>query len=350
MQKEDRIVFTVGPKNYSVRDVIDAAHFRGEVEPFWKDFLARIASEKKGGETELDQAAVDDAAVEFRYKYDLITAEETEHWLEERGLTLSDFSDYFAREYWLKTFRAKPEPVPFEEASAELRELFSTEMVLNGELDVMANRLAWRVAAAEEAEIGEAEMEDERAQFVQRSGLELRGISDWLQKLGREKSWLEEVITMEVAFRKARAGLLTAEAAEREIGALRLPLTRFEVETIEFESRDAASEAVLCVRDDGMSMAEIAEEGRYPYRRNELVLENIAEELQQKFLSLTPGSMLEPFAREDGFELSRLLGKTEPKASDPNVRARIEQRILERHFADLLSKRVRWEILPVISE
>ena len=144
--------------------------------------------------------------------------------------------------------------------------------------------------------------------------------------------------------------LLTPDAAEREIGALRLPLTRFEVETIEFESHDAASEAVWCVRNDGMSMAEVAQEGRYPYRRAELVLEDIPDDLQQRFLSLTPGSVLDPIPREDGFQLSRLLGKAEPKPDDPAVRARIEQRILQRHFADLTSKRVRWELMPALLE
>ena len=149
---------------------------------------------------------------------------------------------------------------------------------------------------------------------------------------------------MEAAFGKQRAQLLSPEAAEREIGALRLPLTRFEVETIEFESWDAASEAVWCVRDDGMSMEEVAQEGRYPYQRSGLVLEEIPDELQQRFLSLTPGSLLEPIAREDGFQLSRLVGKAEPQLDDPQVRSRIERRILERYFTDLAAKHVRWEM------
>ena len=31
-QKEDRIVFTAGPRSFSVRDVIDAAYFRSSIE------------------------------------------------------------------------------------------------------------------------------------------------------------------------------------------------------------------------------------------------------------------------------------------------------------------------------
>ncbi len=77
------------------------------------------------------------------------------------------------------------------------------------------------------------------------------------------------------------------------------------------------------------------------------MFEELADDLQQKFLSLTPGSVLEPIPGEDGFQLWRLLGKTEPTLADANIHARIAQRILERHFADLTSKCIRWEIAPV---
>ncbi len=79
------------------------------------------------------------------------------------------------------------------------------------------------------------------------------------------------------------------------------------------------------------------------------MFEELADDLQQKFLSLTPGSVLEPIPSEDGFQLWRLLGKTEPTLADANIRARIAQRILERHFADLTSKCIRWEIAPVLT-
>lgn len=353
-RKEDRVVFTSRPTSVSVRDVIDAAHFRGEVGSHWEELLIRVEAEKMAGETgvEMDDSAIDASAVAFRYQYDLITAEETERWLELRGLTLSDFSAYFAREYWGKTSRAKPSSpaIPLHEASADLRELLAVELTLNGQLDAMAGRLSWRMAASEDAEIGSAQTEAERTRFVERSGVRSAEISNWLAALGRDDAWFEQALTMEAAFRKECEKLLTPAAAEREIGALRLPLTRLEVETIEFESYDAASEAIWCVRNDGMSMAEVAQEGRYPYERAERVLEGFADDLQQRFLSLTPGSVLEPIPREDGFQVSRLLGKAEPRVDDPDVRARIEQRILERHFADLTSKSIEWEIRPVSTE
>lgn len=350
-QKEDRVVFTSASQDYCVRDVIDAAHFRGELDAFWDELLVRLKAEALARETEtdLDEAALDEASIAFRYRYDLITAEETEQWLEARQLTLSDFSEYFAREQWTKTFRGKasPDNIPLAQASSEQRELLAVELTLTGELDRMATRLAWRVAVRENegnAELEPALLEAEMAQYVRRVEGKGGEVLDWLDGLGREPSWLEENLAMEAAYRRQCEKLLTKDAREREVSALRLPLTRLEMEMIELESRDAANEAFLCVRDDGMSMQEVAAEGRYPYRRTELVLEEIPDELQQRFLSLSPGNVLEPTPRDDGYVLSRLLGKTEPKADDPEVRARIERRILERYFSDLTASRIQWRI------
>src|SRR6266705_2418573 len=77
----DVIVCACGTQEYTARDAIDAAVFRDEFE------------------LELDESAISVAAEEFRYRHDLITAEETEAWLANRGLTFDDFSDYFARQY-----------------------------------------------------------------------------------------------------------------------------------------------------------------------------------------------------------------------------------------------------------
>ncbi len=309
--KESRAVFSRGSRDYTVRDVIDAAHFRGEVAPLWQEFLRRKEAAKRGEESdaELDASAIDEAAIAFRYNYDLITAEETEAWLEARRLTLSDFSEYFARVEWGKTSagRGEASAFPFEDSDEETRDLFVVDLVLSGELDRMAERFAWRVAASDD----------------------------------------EDLENLEAAYRDQCEKRLTKEARERELGAVRLPLTRFAVEVIELESRDAASEAFMCVRDDGMSMEEVARAGRYPFRRMELTLENIPDDMQQRFLSLTPGSLLEPTPRDDGFVLTRLLQKNEPKLDDTEVRERIDQRILSRYFADLASGKIQWRIPPI---
>src|SRR5438552_16015977 len=97
--RHDLIVCACGKRQYSARDAIDAANFRGELEVKWKEFLEAVEAEKRSDEldVDLDEAAISSAAEAFRYEHDLITAEETEAWLANRGLTLDDFTDYFTR-------------------------------------------------------------------------------------------------------------------------------------------------------------------------------------------------------------------------------------------------------------
>lgn len=336
-QKEDRVVFTCGSIGYSVRDIIDAAHFRGEIERPWRDYLRRVAAEQRASETgaEAESSVIDEAAVAFRYDYDLITAEETEAWLDARGLTLADFSEYFARGYWGRTHGSpRAADVAFVDANAEQRGTFTTDLILSGELDKMATRLASRVAARTAAKDFSPPLPIPAP--------------DWLERIGRDGAWFTEMRELEAAYEQAREKVLTPEAIKRELTSLRLQLTRLEVEMIELESRDAANEALMCVRDDGMSMADVAQEGRYPFRRTEMLLEEVQLEQQQKFLSLTTGSILDPIPRADGFVLSRLLAKHEPNVEDPQVRERTEDRILQRHFTDLSSGRIQWRLMPAV--
>ena len=97
----DVIVCACGTREYRAADAIDAAIFRGELEEKWQAFLRHVAAEERADELELelDESAISAAAEQFRYRHDLITAEETEAWLANRGLTFDDFSDYFARQY-----------------------------------------------------------------------------------------------------------------------------------------------------------------------------------------------------------------------------------------------------------
>lgn len=349
---DSRVVFSSGEDAFRVRDLIDAAHVRGEVTPLWRELLHLVAAEGKADASglEADDDAIDAAVEQFRYQHDLITAEETERWLSEHSLTLGDFGSYFVRHYWGETAAEDTAADDYLEASPDLRELLTMELILNGELDRMAGRQSWRIAARRAeggSEVEEELLNAEKAGFLQRNNLPHEKVMEWLGKLGRDHAWLREQLATEAVYLRDSSALLTREARAHEISALRLPLTQFEVETIEFDSLDAAKEALLCVRQDGMAMPEVAEEGRYPYRHTEVLLEDVPEDLQQKFLSVTPGTVLEPIVRGEGFHLCRILGKAEPEMDDPLVKTRAEDRILDRHFGELCAQHIQWKnLLP----
>jgi hypothetical protein len=343
VSRHDLIVCACGNQEYTARDSIDAAIFRGELGVKWKEFLDEVEAEKRADELDLDldESAIASAAEAFRYEYDLITTEETEAWLAKRGLNFDDFSEYFTRQYCATAIRESvvPDPVEYQCASSDLRRSFLTELILSGDLDRITTDLMARLAArcAGQEATPETIAAEER-KFLHRNSINLAQRANWLKKLERDSKWLDEMLAIEAAYRTHCDRLLVPEARQHELMALRLPLTRFEIEVIELESSDAAKEALFCVQHDGMSMEEVATEGRYPYRRSHFLLEDLPVDAQQRFLSVSAGNVLEPIARADGFEVWRVVKKIEPQPDDPAVKLRIDQRLLDRHFSELMSK------------
>jgi hypothetical protein len=349
--RENRVIFSRGERQFTAGEIIDCAVLRGEIDPLWDEFVRigecdRLASEQG---LEPDESAVDAAAIAFRYQHDLITAEETERWLESRGVSLGEFGEYFARKYWDRTYSGATQ-VPastYQAAGAEEKDLFLVDLILSGSLDQMAERLSYRIAAQAD-ENSEEGAKEERARF-----LTARGITDlaaWLAQFGRDEEWLNQMLAAEAAYRRRVAHILTEQALQKELGPLRLNLTRFELETVEVDSKDAAAEVAACVRNDGMEMSEVAEESRYPFHSSEVLLEDVPSEQQQKFLSVKAGMLFEPIPRGDGFEVWRVKTRTEPSLQDVTIRARLEKRIIDRCFNELLSKYIDWKFFLPPSE
>jgi hypothetical protein len=101
---------------------------------------------------------------------------------------------------------------------------------------------------------------------------------------------------------------------------------------------------LLCVREDNMSMEDVAIEGRYPFRREQPLLEDIPVDVQQKFVSASAGELLEPMEFAGAYRLHRVVNKREADGGDALVRKRIEQRLLDRHFTALVAQHIRWQI------
>jgi len=346
--RENRVIFSSGERGFTAKEVVDCAVVRGEIDPLWKVFLRlaecdRLANER---ELEVDDSALDSAAIAFRYKHDLITAEETERWLEDRGVSLAEFSEYFARQYWGRSYSGTLDPPKssYQTASPEEKDLFLVDLILSGSLDRMAERLSYRVAAqADETRDNKVSVAEERARFLAAAKIDQADLADWLAHLGRDQEWLDEILAAEAAYQRRVSQILTEQAFQKELGSMHLNFTRFELETVEVDSRDAAAEVVACVRNDGMEMSEVAEESRYPFHRSEVLLEDIPSEQQQRFLSVKTGALFDPIPRGDAFEVWRVKTRAEPSLQDPVIRARLESRIVDRCFNELLSKYIDWK-------
>ena len=326
----------------NVGDVIDAAFFCDEVGPVSERVSDLVRAEARAAESEgIDEAVLQAKSEQWRGERELITAEETEAWLILRGLTLDDFSNHFFRHAALEkeALQSKSSEVEAPETDLDLRELLRIELLLSGEFDALALRHSWRFAARQAAttEPPLHLVEAERTRFQQRAGFPA-----WLGTRAHDRLWLEEMAALEAGYRSQAESLLSAEARARMLTTQHLPLTRVQLELLEVESLDAAREAFLCVREDGIPLAEIAADGRYSLRHLDAFYEDLPEDLQRSVLCATAGEVLEPIPHADGYQLWRLRQKQEPDLADSAVRERVDQRIQERHFSELATTCIRW--------
>ena len=221
--------FHVGQRTISIDDVICAAHLRGELEKSWQrvNEWAQIGANGR----ESDESALQARSKEFRTSRDLISAEETERWLEERGLSLDDFGDFLARQEISASARVSSDRQVEEYAfaSADLRELLRIDLLFAGDFDHLATALAWRMATREAVSdsLDANAVASERARFSERTGLIGDKLDNWLLGLGRDVVWFNEMLELEGLFLKQREELLSVGSRERMLHTLRMPLMRF---------------------------------------------------------------------------------------------------------------------------
>ena len=355
----ERVVFRTDDAEFTVKDVLDTAWVRGDLQPLWRQLLESLACQQRADELaqEAEDVALQAMSEEFRYERQLLTPEETEHWLAARDLTEDDFGDYFLRRFWREHSKepVAPEDLDLLEAPPELLNLLRAELLLSGEFDRLAQALSWRLVAHDTTlDTPDSTLAprpstpvtiSERAHFLEQLGLNEATLPDALQHLGRDLAWFDQSLRLEAAYRIVCDRCRTDEKRAGALAARRLALTRVQVETIVLRSLEAAQEAILCAREDQLPLDELAQQCGVACQRSEWFLEDGPPDLQQTLLSASPGEILGPHALDGQFAVHRLAAKSPPDLNQPDVRTRIDRRLLETHFAELTGKRIRW-VLP----
>jgi hypothetical protein len=133
---------------------------------------------------------------------------------------------------------------------------------------------------------------------------------------------------------------------EHEIAAHGLDWIRVEAETLELADAEAAREAALCVRVDGRTLADVADECDLPANALVLYLADADPQLRTALVSASPGELVGPVERGDSHILLQLRSKTDPSADDPELGRRaaavLAARVVDRELRD----RVLWHDRP----
>ena len=349
---DDLPAFTAGERVYDLNRVFQAVDFRGELEPLrtlWQASIWRAAQAEEQG-LEIDDARLEGLAEEFRYAHDLVSAEECEQWLAARGLSVDDFSAFCVCKYWSQpdcaaAIRPAAPPDEISALETDARQL-RTCLILSDEFPSLARALAWRVALACENHLAtdNPAVARWREHFLSAHALTEKDLPDWIAQWGGAMEWFQELAALEAQFAEESQRLLTLNQQQRALEPLRLHLLRLELEILEFQSPAASREAYLCAREERLTLAQLAEQIDIPPRLATCYLEEVPEAWQTPLLSASPGEVLPAFNSEQGFQVCRLVSKTNPSLADPVVLARVNAAILRARFMDLEARHVRWHL------
>lgn len=314
-----RVLFSCQGDQFTVKDVIEAARWRGDLDKACRELSTAIGCEARAAQLKLEpnEVEIQRLSEEFRYQRDLLTTEETERWLIAHDVTEEEFSDYFLRSYWRRNL-PEADRVELDEAAIGgegFAELLRVELMLSGEFEPLERELSCRAAALH----SEGRSKESKAE------LQAKGVfGEWCSRA-------------EAAYRDVCGRVLTEDSRTRMLAAMRILLTRVVVESVVLKSSAAAREATLCLRNQEMTMDELSQEAGSACARVEIFLGDCDEEYQRRLLCAAPGEVLEQ-ASDDGVVVSRLLDKTEPKIGDEVIRAKVDGRLLDAYLAELASK------------
>lgn len=338
--------FEAGGRSFLFRDILQGAAVRGDLDSFLEQtnvaWHAQIGAVAAG--LEVEESLVEGLMEEYRYNRDLVSAEETERWLDQWGLTTEDFLEHFVRCYWAGVHRngrnngtsSEPDPDGFVR-------VWLADMVLSGVWMRWARQLATEVVCGLGAPAASGEdTKDLLDEFQRERGWNKATWEQWLADWELQPGQVAEFLRcLQISGRRQREAL-SASARESTVDEQRMALVRVDLEVVGFDSEEAAKEGYSCAVSDGLSLELVARESGYPLERRAYFLRDLPDGLKMSILGAYPGAILPPHVGGGTVDVYRVVRHTEPDLSDPEVAGEIDAILIQRHFGDLEAREVRW--------
>jgi hypothetical protein len=260
----------------------------------WADIVAAARSWGRWDGTErparssLGEEEAEEAGEAFRYERNLLAAEEMEAWLGHWGLTAAQWKSWLRGEsdVW-------------------------TEAVCSGALAGLARDLAARAAAAEARGSGAGPV-------------------------------ATELERMDTAFDELARSSLRDEDRSRLLEARSSDWVRVHYRTLAFPELEMAREALLCLKEDGLTLAEVAERSGADAEDREGLVSDIEPDLAKTLLGTPAGEIAGPLPLDGRFLIAHVQGKVLPTPGDPGVRELVDRELSRRAVEREVRNRVRW--------
>jgi len=313
-----KIVFTVENKAFGWAEIAAAAEVWGEWQPFVTETRQALACLAYAQQTNqpVQAAAVKEAATAFRYAHNLISAQDTQTWLAHWGMTVDDWMNFLRgqllRERWAGQLNeiVAAQPVSDEQVNAVLQRY----AVCADKFSAWAQKLAGRAAVA--APSGSLEAGDQTPRKL--------------------------VARIETEFDRVRQQTVTPQRVAAKIADHQLDWIRFGCRYVWFPEERLAREASFCVREDGLTLDEVAHDARSIVQHWDFYLDEVEAVARPQFLAAHRGDWLGPVRLLEGFPLFAIEQKQLPSSDDPHIRQRAEAAILSSLIEAESNKRVKW--------
>jgi len=329
-------------------EVLAAAFLAGTLAPVLQRVDDGLVAESLAAEQaiEIDSEVLQDAFDEWRIERDLIAAQELEDWLADRGLDLDELQEHVERT--LLRSRCGARIAGCRDRFAPSREQVlsgaAREASFSGDLGELIDEQALRLlapaasggerAAANESLLAEAGLADATAWAETAARFGVTGV---------RAAWLLE---READFRVHRRELLSAETLEKALARQRNDLVRFDVVSANLPTEDAAREVLCCIRIDRDGFKRAAARAGVPCR-SQTLFPNDLEDVPygNRLASVRRLELFGPLEVDDDHHVvAQLLERHEPELDVPDVRKRLERRVLDRALRPALAERVRFAL------
>jgi hypothetical protein len=369
-------VFEVGDETYRWEDVVAFGILTGRLQGIefrTRHGLACAAFAESQDEDPEIEEMVDQAAAEFRYARDLVTAEEAEDWLAARGLETDEWLGVIRREVLRKVYASRLDQLlrDYPPSQSDILDAIRVEWLCAEGSSSLTDGLAqWAAAAAAEEELHPpvVAVEEEKEEFglddldfgddpestTETATGTIGGPSsvDLRPYLGRLKGLTEEAVAA-VVERLLRLRELHArycvtaaspQAIRKEFDMHRLDWVRMDCRSIFFENEAASREGAFCVREDGMTFDQLAADANTPVFDVRFLLTEVAEEVRPTLLGAKAREVVGPLWFDDRWALLLVLDKILPADTDEQLRRLSVESAVERAVATQVNHRVTWRL------
>ncbi len=318
-----QLVFSVGRQQYYWDDVILSARRWGDWADLEKELRQGIACLKRldEAEEEFDPEALESAASDFRYERDLLTAEETEAWLNRWHLSADSWMEYLQRFILRRKWADQLVEIVarYRVTKKEIHNSLHAEAICSGHLARFARALAARASAYEKA-------------------LE----AGWVRDEPKSAEATARIRRLETSYQRFCDHVVDEQGIKNQVNSHRLDWVRVGCRYVLFSQEQMAREAALCARDDGMQLDEVAANASIALQNATLYLDEVEPSLRDRFLSAEKGALVGPLNWDKAFGLFLVEDKIIPAAEDPEIKQRAQETLLESAVNREINKRVKW--------